>query len=67
MPELCRFLGIIISMNYREKEAPHFHAIYGDYEIQVFWESGVVNGKFPKRALNLVLEWYDLHRGEFEM
>lgn len=27
-------------------------------------EKGVVAGKFPKRALRLVLEWLDLHRDE---
>ena len=27
-------------------------------------ESGVVTGKFPRRALNLVLEWYTLHKEE---
>jgi hypothetical protein len=26
--------------------------------------SGMVEGKFPKRALRHVLEWYDLHREE---
>ena len=26
--------------------------------------TGVVEGKFPKRALHHVLEWYELHREE---
>ncbi len=26
--------------------------------------SGVIEGKFPKRALNLVIEWYELHKSE---
>ncbi len=25
---------------------------------------GVVNGSFPRRALRLVLEWYELHQTE---
>ena len=61
MPELSRFLGIVIYMNYREHPPAHFHADYGEYEITV---TGVVTGKFPRRALNAVLEWYSLHKEE---
>ena len=50
-------------MFYRDHAPPHFHAIYGDFEIEVSIEDGVVTGKFPKRALGHVLEWYDLPRG----
>lgn len=64
MPELSRFLGIVITMFYREHAPPHFHASYGDFDIEVSIEDGVVTGKFPKRALRHVLEWYDLHRQE---
>jgi hypothetical protein len=28
MPELSRFLGIVIFMNYRDHQPPHFHARY---------------------------------------
>ncbi len=63
MPELCRFLGIVIFMNFNDHNPPHFHAKYGDYQITVEIERGIVNGQFPKRALSLVLEWYDLHKG----
>ncbi|MDP2655102.1 MAG: DUF4160 domain-containing protein [bacterium] len=64
MPELSRFLGIVITMFYRDHGPPHFHATYGDFDIEVSIESGVVTGKFPKRALRHVLEWYDLHKQE---
>lgn len=30
MPEISRFLGIIIAMYYKEHEPPHFHAKYGN-------------------------------------
>lgn len=58
MPELCRFLGIVIFMNFNEHNPPYFHAKYGDFEIIVEINSGIVEGKFPKRALGLVMEWY---------
>jgi hypothetical protein len=64
MPELSRFLGIIIAMFYKDHAPPHFHSIYGEYEITVEIESGVINGRFPRRALRLVLEWLELHKDE---
>jgi hypothetical protein len=64
MPEISRFLGIVIFMNFNEHNPPHFHAKYGDYQIIVEILSGVVEGKFPKRALKLVMEWYEMHKDE---
>jgi hypothetical protein len=43
---------------------PHFHAKYGEYEITIQINSGVVEGKFPKRALRHVIEWYDINKEE---
>jgi hypothetical protein len=64
MPELCRFLGIVIGMFYREHGVPHFHAVYGEYEISVEVATGTIHGRFPPRALKLVLEWMNLHKQE---
>jgi hypothetical protein len=64
MPEISRFLGIIIAIFYQDHVPPHFHAKYGDFEITVSIEGGIVNGEFPKRALAHVLEWQDLHKNE---
>jgi len=64
MPELSRFLGIVIAMYYRDHGPPHFHAIYGEYEVTVEIETGSVNGEFPTRALGHVHEWRELHRSE---
>lgn len=66
MPELSRFLGIVIFMNFNDHNPPHFHARYGDYQITVQIATGVVEGVFPKRALQLVLEWYDLHKQDLQ-
>ena len=30
MPEVCRFLGVVITMNYNDYAPPHFHARYGE-------------------------------------
>ncbi len=65
-PEICRFLGIVIAIYYRDYEPAHFHAAYGEYEVTVGIEDGLVKGQFPWRVLALVLEWYQLHRAELE-
>lgn len=64
MPEISRFLGIVIRMYYRDHAPPHFHAEYAENEITVEIESGVVEGRFPRRALAAVLDWYELHSDE---
>lgn len=64
MPEISRFLGIVIVMYYREHPPPHFHAKYGEYRITVSVEDGVVMGSFPPRALAHVVEWLEIHRDE---
>ena len=51
-------------MYYRDHAPPHFHAEYGEYEITVEIKTGIVSGKFPRRALNAVLDWYELHKEE---
>jgi hypothetical protein len=64
MPELCRFLGIVIYMVYDDHRPPHFHAEYGDYKITVEIHSGVVEGRFPRRALTALMEWYSIYKGQ---
>ncbi len=64
MPVISRFLGIVIAMYWDDHAPPHFHARYAEYEITINILTGVVEGKFPKRALRHVLEWYELHRDE---
>lgn len=64
MPEISRFLGIVIGIFYSEHGVAHFHAVYGDHEISVEVESGKIHGQFPVRALRLVQEWANLHKEE---
>jgi hypothetical protein len=64
VPEISRFLGITIRMYYRDHAPPHFHARYGAYSVVVEIESGVVQGRFPPRALRLILEWLELRKDE---
>ncbi len=64
MPELSRFLGIVIAMYYRDHGPPHFHAIYGEHEATINIATGEINGFLPKRALSHVQEWRLLHQQE---
>ena len=65
MPEISRFLGIVIAMYYREHQPPHFHAKYGD-QTGVFSiaDLKLIEGSLPNRVISLVLEWAFEHRGE---
>lgn len=65
MPEISRFLGISIYINYNEHNPPHFHAWYGG-EIAVFsiGELRLMEGRLPGRVVSLVLEWAFEHREE---
>jgi hypothetical protein len=51
-------------MFYQDHEPAHFHAGYGEYEIKVEIEDGVVTGEIPRRALRHVLKWYELRKVE---
>ena len=64
MPEISRFYGIFILMNFSDHHPPHFHAWYGDYKIIVNIKDGVVKGEMTGRAVKLILEWLELHRDE---
>jgi hypothetical protein len=64
MPEISNFHGIIIAMFFDDHNPPHFYAKYGEYRAIITIENGTVKGSLPRRALNLIFEWLDLHRNE---
>ena len=64
MPEISRFYGIIIGMFFNEHNPPHFHVKYEEYNAEITIKDGIVTGRLPRRALNLVFEWLDMHRDE---
>ena len=49
-------------MLYDDHAPPHFHAEYGEYKIIVYLKNGDIEGRFPRRALKAVLEWYEINR-----
>jgi len=64
MPEISSFYGIVIYMYFNEHNPPHFHVKYADFNAIVTIEDGIVIGSLPRRALNLVYDWLDLHKDE---
>jgi hypothetical protein len=65
MPEISRFLGIVIAMLYNDHVPPHFHVRYGDhYAAVVIDPPALLAGSLPPRVLGLVIEWATLHRDE---
>lgn len=65
MPEISRFLGIVIAMYYKDHPPPHFHAKYGD-QTGVFSieDLRLIEGHLPRRVISFVLEWAFEHRDE---
>ena len=58
MPEISRFLGIVIAMFYDDHNPPHFHARYGSNKVEIDIRTlAVLAGHFPPKALGLVMEW----------
>ena len=57
MPRISTFFGIAIYMYFSDHAPPHFHAIYGEHEVEMAIDSlEVIQGSLPRRALALVLE-----------
>ena len=65
MPEISRFLGIVIKMFVNDHNPPHFHAFYGEHEALIEIKGlSVFAGRLPPRVLGLVIEWATLRQKE---
>lgn len=65
MPEISRFLGIIITMYYNDHPPPHFHVRYNQQKAIIDLNSlSVLQGKLSPRVLGLVVEWATIHQTE---
>ncbi len=65
MPEVSRFLGIVIAMYFREHAPPHFHAKYGGQRAAFSIDDlRLIEGRLPHRVVSLVVEWAFEHREE---
>nr|WP_314898911.1 DUF4160 domain-containing protein [uncultured Deefgea sp.] len=65
MPEISRFLGIVIMMYFDEHNPPHFHVRYNEYKAAVAIDSlNVLAGHLPAKVRGLVEEWAEINRIE---
>ncbi len=65
MPIISRFFGIVIRMFFNEHAPPHFHAEYAEFRAVINIRTlEIIEGRLPRRALELVLDWAELHRDE---
>ncbi len=64
MPEISRFLGIVIMMFAPDHNPPHVHVRYGDYEVLINLTDGEVKGTMPKHILKTVFRWMEMHEDE---
>jgi hypothetical protein len=65
MPELSRFLGIVIRMFFSDHNPPHFHVVYNDHEAQFSIENlKILEGNLPPRIHGLVIEWASMYQKE---
>jgi hypothetical protein len=65
MPELSRFLGMIISIYFDDHNPPHFHVGYNEDEVLIaINDLSILKGSLPPRVLGLAMEWARLHQSE---
>src|SRR5439155_19252267 len=65
MPTINAFYGILIRMFFDDHEPAHFHVEYAECKAVIAIESlAIIRGKLPRRALELVLDWAELHQQE---
>lgn len=65
MPEICRFLGIVITMYFDEHNPPHFHVRYNEHRASMEINSlNLMAGALPIKVRGLVEEWAELQRDE---
>lgn len=68
MPEICRFFGIIITMNYNDHMPPHFHVRYGEQKAVIAIPTlTLLVGWLSPRVFGLVMEWAALHHDELQV
>lgn len=54
MPEISRFLGIVIRMFYDDHNPPHLHAEYGGNKVLLDFQGNILQGSLKsKTALRL--------------
>jgi len=65
VPEISRFMGIVIRMYYGDHNPPHIHVSYsGERAVFRIEDFGLVAGTLPPRVVGLVAEWMAVRHSE---
>ena len=67
MPELSRFGGITVSLQFKDikhHNKPHVHVNYGDYDASVGIDGELLAGSLPQKQMKIVTEWLSHHEEE---
>ncbi len=65
MPEISRFLGMIIKMFFDDHNPPHFHVEFQEYRAIINIKTAdIVEGYLPPKQLKLIQLWTSIHEQE---
>lgn len=67
MPELSRFMGIVIKLLFKDDSQhskPHIHVYYGEYEASIGIDGELLAGSIPLKQLRIVQGWLAIHEEE---
>ena len=67
MPELSRFMGIIIRMLFTDTiqhHKPHVHVFFGEYKASIAIDGELLAGSLPYKQFKMVVGWLALHEEE---
>ena len=67
MPEISRFMGMIIKMIFLDNEKhhkPHVHVYYGDFEASIGIDGELLAGSLPVKQLKIITAWLCIHEDE---
>ena len=65
MPEISRFLGIVIYKYFSGHNPPRIHVKYNEFKALMSIDNlNLLEGYLPARVRGIVEEWVEIHRGE---
>lgn len=64
MPEISRFMGMVIQMYYDDHSEPHIHIRQTGNRCKINLDGNIVDGDLPLPKLHIVKRWIKLHLNE---
>lgn len=64
MPEICRFMGLVVTMCANDHPPPHFHVRCGAGEAKFLFDGTLLEGSLPRGKRHLIQKWASLRQVE---